>query len=427
MSDAIVPLKFVITDPAPNRGKSEPASWQVNIESDNGTMWWSTSGHLPEGVEAGSPPLVDTITLQWNTPSAVNLSPGTTALTLTALATDGEGARGADFTQASMEGVALTSSGLWFLETSKFSTLHHLPNGSEDVFSYPLAFNVGSNLVHLDGQNLLLTGGTDLSAWAVSDGVPSASPSWTIAPPLVPQTGTIRFVRRAPIATTGPALAHVGWADRVQALNASGLVIQSWLLQGEESLIDATVMEDQMVCLVRTAALELRLIRFQMDSGARLGSITWTPQAQGSLGVTGLAWLVAIQGDPAALETDGTYRRWYQEPNGDTGIQSGTLSGSGEITAAGRLESGAFWFSRAQAHLVGQDLSAIATLDCPIAAVAEDRATARVWVLKDTGIGAPPTWQSLNAINWNTTQVVDPEFLGQWGLGTIAHNRPGPL
>ena len=70
MADAIVPLKFVITDPAPNRGKSEPASWQVNIESDNGTMWWSTSGHLPEGVEAGSPPLVDTITLQWNTPFA---------------------------------------------------------------------------------------------------------------------------------------------------------------------------------------------------------------------------------------------------------------------------------------------------------------------------------------------------------------------
>lgn len=421
----MVPLKFVVTDPPPSRGQSEPTEWRVNIES-NGSVWWSTGGTLSSRPTAGGPFLVDTVSLQWQTPAASNLPPGTSELRLTALATDGEGATGADFVEANVESVPLSSGGLWWVDPLSPTAFYHLPNGASNPVSFERPLLGAAHIVHLDGQSILLLGETNLSAWAIPNGLPSAEPSWTISAPLVQQTGPIRFIRRAPLDTPGEALAYVGWPDRVQSLNADGLVFSTWLLDIEETLLDAAVLDGQLVCLVRTTASELRLVRFEHTNGARLGSITWTPEASGTMGVNGMAWLLSIDGDPVALESDGTFRRWYQEADGKTGLQSGALAGDGEITAAGRLESGVSWFSRSGTYRMETEWNQELVHPAPILVVAEDRANSLLWVLEDPE-GTEPQWQRLNAQNW--TEVPSTLLLqtGAHSAATLSHNRTGPL
>ena len=374
---------------------------------------------------------VDTVSTTWNTPAASNLPAGGTTLLLTATATDSEGAVGADFAYANLVGQPLTSSGFWFLETTSPAALQHLANGSSEVVMDEGPFESASSMVHLDGQATMLVGGQQLNAWTLPTASNGATLLWTIQPPLTPQTGGIRFVRRPSTSVSGPAIAEVGWADRVQWVNDDGLILANWLLDEDETLIDASIFGGAMVVLARTSANELRLISHDLDTGARLQSITWSPEASGSLGPNGKAWLISILGDPAGLESDGTFRRWFTEMDGNTGLASGNCPGSADVSNAGRLEDGRSWFSREGTWLVEETVPLQMAHPKPIQATAEDRANGITWVLESPAPGEAQTWMALDAQGWLPIGLpnldVSGNLSGVGSSGSVAHNRPGPL
>jgi len=278
-------------------------------------------------------------------------------------------------------------------------------------------------IVHLDGRNRIVLGcATSLEAMS-TDPADGALPIWNLEAPLSAQTGGLRFLRRTPAEWTTSAWVMVGWPDRVQWVDADGQVQKTWGLEAEETLIDAGIIDDRMILLARTATNELRLIRCNLDNGARIASITWTPEAPGSTGPAGNAWLLNVEGDAAGLEHDGTWRRWFIEPDGNTGLSTGEAPGSGEVLSAGILENGTSWVARDGTRLLQEP---ILHLGAPAHRIEEDRATGLYWLLHSDADESLLTWDAVEASTGTPILLATPGPTSAPGSGSVAHNRPGP-
>ncbi len=412
-------LKFSISDPAPERGTTEAATWRVTISTESGSTWWTTSGTLPAAPVTS--PITDTIETTWQVPAPPAGSSGSTVLQLTATCTDGEGQTGADFGDVNLTSTPLSSSGLWWADGTGehgFGFVNPQINTTAEFHSGP---NMTHQLVYLDGQDLIVSAATEAQGWPLINGVPATEPAWSMTPSAT-TTGPVLYVRRAPFDFTGSAWAEIGWSDRCTWLDANGLTMKTWLLNDDEQLIDAGVAGDQMVVLVRTNAQDLRMIRFNLDNVARLESVTWTPQATGSLGPDGQAWLLQKQGLPAALETDGTMRLW-NPIGGATPLSTLDLPGSGTVLRAGRMEDGKAWAERDEGCFYSHDLSLLSAWNGSIYHVTTDRSTGTLWLL--SGNGEDKSWHTVSP-SFVTTGITIPTGIGTT-TGSVAHNRPGPL
>jgi len=420
--DATVPLRFTFTDPAPQKGTAAPATWRVDIGPESGGIWWSTSGTASEPTTAGDPDFVDTVSLSWSVLPPPPGSAGPVPLRLTAVVTDGEGGRGADFASASIAVVPLESTGLWHVEPGSPDILRFFPTlPSTEAHTLDLTCGPARHLVHLDGQNILLVGCTDRIV-AMSP-LPQASPQWTLDAPLSAQTGGLRFLRRVPDQWATSAWAMAGWPDRVQWIDGQGNIQRTWALLDDESLIDAGASSLGFVLLARTTAGELRLIRCNPDNAARIGSVTWTPEAPGSLGPNGAAWLISAQGDPAALEADGTLRRWFTEPDGQTGLATSESAGTGSVTAAGLLDNGTPWITRDQTRLTSTPAVALGP---PAHRIETDRASNALWILTGPAIDGTFQWTLRDASSGQAIETALPNPITADSPASIAHNRTGP-
>ena len=408
-------LKFSISDPAPERGTTEAASWRVTIGTEAGVTWWTTSGNV------SAAPALDTIETTWQVPAAPAGSAGSTALLLSAICTDGEGQTGADFGTLTLTSTPLASLGLWWAEgPSEYGFGFADPQVNTLPETYP-GPGVPHQMVHLDGQDLIVSGTTEAQGWPLSNGIPSTEPAWSVVPSAT-TTGQIRFVRRAPFEYTGASWAAVGWSDRCTWLDANGLTMKTWLLNPDEQLIDACVAAGQMVLLARTNANDLRMIRFNVDNAARLESVTWTPQAAGSAGPNGNAWLILKQDLPAALEADGTLRLWGSN-GGATPLSTLDFPGSGAVIRAGQLTEGGSWAERDESLFCANDLSHLGTWNGAIYHVTIDRTSGNFWLL--SGSDNERLWWALEP---SFDPIGDPIPAGTGTTtGCIAHNRPGPL
>ena len=420
--DATIPLRFTYTDPAPNQGTANAATWRVDIGPESGGLWWSTSGTASQSPAAGGSDLTDTVSLSWPVQHPPSGSSGPISLRLTAVVTDGEGGRGADFTTASIAVPPLESTGLWHVESGSPETLQFFPTlPSWGTQAFDLTCSPVRDVVHLDGQDVILIGCA--GRIEARSTLPAASPLWAMDAPLSAQTGGLRFLRRVPSQWVPSAWAMVGWPDRVQWVDKDGNIQRTWTLLEEETLIDASPSSSGLILLARTASGELRLIRCNPDNAARIGSITWTPEAQGSVGPDGLAWLVSVQGDPAGLETDGTMRRWFTEPNGQTGLASSESPGTGDVTAAGTLENGTPWIARDQTRLTG---TATVVLGPPARRIETDRASTVLWVLTGTADDGSFQWTRRDANSGQVLGAALPNPTTADSPASVAHNRPGP-
>ena len=410
-----VQLKFSVVDPAPERGKTGAAFWRIAIGTESGSTWWTTSGTL--SAPSGTATFTDTIETTWHAPT---LPPGTAspaALSLSALCTDGEGQTGADFGTLTFTSPPLSASGLWWTDMQGFGYTDPQVSLQTSHFSGP---DDQQHLVHLDGQAFLVTGNTAAQGWRLIDGAPSTEPEWTTTPSAT-TTGSIRHIRRAPFEHTGAAWAEIGWSDRCTWVDANGLTTRSWLLHTDETLIDSGVISGVMVLLARTSANDLRAIRFNLNNTARMESVTWTPQASGSTGPEGKAWLLQKEGLPATLETDGTLRLW--DPNGGaTPISTLNLAGVGNVSRAGRLEGGHSWADRETGCFYSDDLALIGTWPGAIHHVTSDRANSLLWLL--SGDVLERQWWALDAAYEPLGSSI-PAGTEAFS-GSIAHNRPGP-
>ena len=214
-----------------------------------------------------------------------------------------------------------------------------------------------------------------------------------------------------------------GWPDRVQWVDGDGQIQKSWILEAEETLIDAGVIDGRMILLARTATNELRLIRCNLDNGARIASITWTPEAPGSTGPDGNAWLLNVEGEAAGLEHDGTWRRWFIEPNGNTGLSTGQSPGSGEVVSAGILDDGTSWVARDQTRLLQEP---VLNLGAPAHRIEEDRAAGLYWLLHTDAGEALLTWNAVDAFTGMSIPIATPNPPSSPVPASVAHNRPGP-
>ena len=420
--DAAVPLRFSFTDPAPQNGTSTPATWRVDVGPESGGLWWSTSGTASAPPSADKPDVVDTVSLSWAVLQPPAGSSGPVPLRLTAIVTDGEGGRGADFASASIAVTPLESTGLWHVEPGSPDLLRFFPTlPSADAQSVDLPCGPARGLVHLDGQDVLLVGCADRIV-AIST-LPAASALWTHNAPLSAQTGELRFLRRVPHPWGTSAWAMAGWPDRIQWVDAQGNIQRTWTLLEDETLIDAGVSALGLIVLARTAAGELRLIRCNPDNAARINSITWTPEAPGSLGPTGAAWLISAQGDPAGLEADGTLRRWFTEPDGQTGLATSETTGSGNVSAAGILEDGRPWIARDQTRLTG---TSTVVLGPPAHRIETDRASDVLWILTGPATDGTFQWTLRDAGTGQALETSLPDPTAVDSPGSVAHNRPGP-
>ena len=410
-----VALKFRVLDPAPERGSIDVATWRVNVGTDNGAIWWTQSGVLSSAPSSHG--VEDTVQLTWHVPDNLT-GTGPLPLLLTAKATDGIGQVDADFTTATWNGTPLLSSGLWWSGGSSNSGF-----GYSDGSTAPLNFpgpDSPHHMTALDGEDFIITGLNTLKGWPISDGTPTSEPAWEHTPTLAPE-GAIRYVRRAPFAHTSAAWAEVGWPDRCTWHNAAGQVQRSWLLESDELLIDAGMIGEEMVALARTSAQELRLIRFNLSTGARLESLTWTPEAEGSTGPDGAAWLLEIGGHPTGLESDGTTRIW-NNAGGATPLSSGQISGEGTVQHAGRTEDGANWVHRNGSMLFSTDLTALGTWEDGVRTTALDRANGILWLLTTSAEGH--AWQGFDR---GSLEALTPPFTtGDAAFsGAVMHNQPG--
>mgnify|MGYP007032649390 CR=1 FL=1 len=413
-----VPLRVAISDPAPSSGNTGGTTWQIDIGPVSGGIWWSTSGNLTassEGIRR------DTVRTTWSTPADFQGTENPVQLRLTAKATDGEGQTAVDFAEAWLTRTALTSDALWSLDVGPPAQCTGL--GLPTPGPWPLNGADLAHLLFLDGQGLLLLGGEELQAVPVGDG-PPAPVLWTRTSPSGLIGDHVRVLRRtAP--TGGPAHALVGWGDRVERLGPDGTPVSTWLLQEGEVLIDAARMESDLIALVRTAQGEWRMVRYNADSGARIGAITWTPEAAGSAGPQGIGWLMHLDGAPAALETDGRARRWFTEPDGSTGLTTLTLEGEGTVSQAGLLEDGRSWISRQQSRIYDGSAEGDLFHSGQVQAMTTDRANGLIWMLTEDGGGM--AWiavdgQTLMPLSLPTQNVPTTTL-----QGCVAHNRPGPL
>jgi hypothetical protein len=423
--DVNVPLRFVLMDPAPERGTTAPASWRVEVGPTGGGLWWTASGDASAAPSTGSPAHIDTIDLQWTVPFPPASATGPIDLLLTAIITDGEGGRGADFTSASVAVPPLESAGLWHVDPDAALPIRFFPTA-------PLATNQAlpspcsavRDLVHLDGRDRIVLGcATSLEALDTHPADDGSAPVWTIPAPLSAQTGGLRFLRRTPTEWTTSAWAMAGWPDRVQWVDGDGQIQKSWVLESGETLIDAGVIDGRMILLARTATNELRLIRCNLDNGARIASITWTPEAPGSTGPTGDAWLLNVDGEAAGLEQDGTWRRWFIEPDGNTGLSTSESAGSGEVIAAGILDDGTSWVAREETRLLRNPILSIGD---PALRIEENRADGIFWVLRTDQDQGLLSWERVDAWSGVSVPSVTPAPPSTPVPASVAHNRPGP-
>ena len=419
---ATVPLRFTYTDPAPEQGSTSPATWQVDIGPESGGLWWSTSGTASRHPETNGPDLIDTVSLSWPVLPPPAGSSGPVPLRLTALVTDGEGGRGADFVSASITALPLESTGLWHVEPGSPHILRFFPTlPSAEGTTLDLTCSPVRDIVHLDGQDILLVGCADrITARSAQ---PNASPLWTLDAPLSAQIGGLRFLRRAPDQWVSDAWAMAGWPDRVQWVDAQGSIQRTWTLLEDETLIDAGVSSLGLILLARTSTGELRLIRCNPDNSARIGSITWTPEAPGSIGPDGAAWLVTAQGDPAGLEADGTVRRWFTEPDGQTGLATSESPGTGTVNAAGILEDGKPWIARDQTRLTDAPIQALGP---PAYRIESDRASDLLWILTGPATGGTYQWTRRDASTGQAIGTTLPDPTNADSPASVTHNRPGP-
>ena len=414
-----IPLRVECTDPAATRGQSGPASWQVDIGPASGGVWWSTSGTLEAH---GGLATVDTVRSTWSTPADFQGMESVVSLRLTATVTDGEGQRAAAFQDATLSRPTLSSGPLWSLDDSSVPQLTALGTVPEGTWNVPVA--TPRHMVHLDGQDLLLMGGTALHAVPIPDGTPGL-PVWSRPSPSGMLGDRVRLLKRV-VPLGGAAHALVGWADRVEQLRPDGQPAATWLLLDGEVLIDAAEFESDLITLVRTAQGDWRLIRYNRENGARMNAITWTPEAPESLGPDGKGWLVAWMGEPAALEADGRMRHWFTEMNGTTGLSTISLNGEGNVNQAGMLEDGRSWVSRTQTRLITDDTDGQWMSNGAVRDFTLDRANGILWMLHDNSSGDAWQWTALDnetLTPWSTDALA---VTGTTWVGTIAHNRPGP-
>ncbi len=412
-------LRFRVEDPAPIKGSTDVGDWRVNIGPSSGGTWWTSSGALSSapGPENG----VDTIEINWTVGSSPGGGTEAVELLFSAVGTDGEGQVGADFISGMWAPVALESSGLWWPGGNPGSafSLAAGPNASQ-VLEHPGA-SIGSHLVHLDGADVLVTGSDDLQGWSLAEGVPSGSPIWTIPAPLSAGEGGLRHLRRAPDGWTSSAWFQSGWADRCTWRDASGQIQRSWVLASDERLLDAGVVGNHMFLLARTDAGEFRLIRMNVDTGSRIESVTWTPEASGSTGPDARGWLVEWNGWSAALEADGTLRIWNPQ-GGATPLTTSQIEGTGEVVEVGKWKANQYWVSRTQTRFLEADGSVSGIWPAPVRFATEDRTSQAVWILWDNG--SESQWVLLESNGFSALgEALQAGPIA--GSGSVAHNRPG--
>ena len=165
------------------------------------------------------------------------------------------------------------------------------------------------------------------------------------------------------------------------------------------------------------------MIKYNLEQSARINAITWTPEAAGSSGPNGQAWLIQLEGDPASIETDGTARRWYTEPNGQSGLNTQTTIGDGDVTDAGIFERGGSWISRSQWHWMPLSGDPFTAQPFSAGPLAEDRAQAITWVHLNT---TDFEWSAISNSNGSLISALDIPLSGEGKAICIAHNRPGP-
>ena len=430
-TDSNVPLRFTYTDPAPERGRQELANWRVEIGPANepgstaSIVWWSATGQTPTNLLVEGEDVIDTVDLSWTVPNFDGGLPSSTSLQLTVSVWDGQGVRAADFTTAEIQRPPLESTGIAYVTDSDPGSVLWAPSLEPQEASVMMSSTEQVRfLMHFDGKERILVGYANrVEAWPA----PPASEGamvWTRNAPFGPQLGGLQFLRRPHEGPSSSALLAIGWADRIEWVNSDGQVQQSWLLQEEETLLDASVINGDMLLLARTNAGELRMIQCNLEQSARMNAITWTPEAMGSLGPNGQAWLIRIEGDPATVEADGTARRWYTEPNGQNGLNTQTIPGQGEVSGAGIFETGGSWVSRTQWHWIPSNGEPFTAQPFAAGPLAEDRAQSIIWV----NLASPPPteWNAISNSNGSIIPTLSIPLIGSGTAICIAHNRPGP-
>jgi|GEM_PF-896065 len=428
-TDSNVPLRFTYTDPAPERGRQEGATWRVDIGPANETgsnapiVWWSATGETPSHLAVAGQDVIDTVDLTWTVPDFDGGLPNFTALQLTVSVWDSKGVRAADFTTAGIQRPPLESIGIAYVTDNAPGTVLWMSSfPQQDASTVTTSTEAVLSVMHFDGKERVLVGHpTHVEAWSA----PTASPSafiWARTAPFSPQSGGLRFLRRAGHGQSTSALIAIGWADRVEWINGDGHLQQSWLLLEEEALIDAAEINGHMFLLARTNSGELRMIQCNLETSARMNAITWTPEAPGSLGPNGAAWLIQLEGDPATVEADGTARRWYTEPNGQTGLNTQPILGSGSVSGAGIFELGGSWVSREQWHWMPSNGAPFTAQPFAAGPLAQDRAQSTMWV----NLASPVAeWSAISASNGALIPAMSIPLSGTGTAICVAHNRPG--
>ena len=428
--DSNVPLRFTYIDPAPEQGRQELATWRVDIGPENGAgssasiIWWSATGETPSNLPVEGQDVIDTVDLTWTVPGFDGGLPSSAALQLTVSIWDSQGARAANFATAEIQHPPLESTGIAYVAANEPGTVYWMPHFQPDAASVTsTSSETVRSLMHFDGKECILVGyANHVESWAV----PPASPGplvWTRTAPFGPQTGGLRFLRRPGEGQSTSALIAIGWADRVEWINSNGHVQQSWLLLEEETLIDAAVINGHMLLLARTNAGELRMIQCNLDQSARMNSITWTPEAPGSLGPNGQAWLIQLEGDPTTIEADGMARRWYTESNGQSGLNTQPILGNGPVSGAGIFEIGGSWVSREQWHWIPSNGAAFTAQPFAAGPLAEDRAQSAMWV----NLASPVSeWSAVSTSGGALIPSLSIPLNASGAAICIAHNRIGP-
>ena len=418
--DAVL-LQFTVEDPPPSKGTTQTGSWRVTVGPTSGVTWWTQSGSLSATPDEET--VLDTITTTWQVGGSPLATAGTIDLLFTAVATDGEGQSGADFATGSWSPTTLESQGLWWTQGNGGSMLGHATGPHPSAVTLHGPVPTAAHLVHLDGQDRIATGSDVLQGWSLDGTTPSSEPAWTTPVPLSASAGGLRHLRRAPHSHTPQAWLQSGWSDRCMWHDAQGVLQRSWVLENQESLLDAGVIGEHMFILARTDAGEFRLIRWNIDTGARIDAVTWTPTAMGSMGPEGRGWLLAWNDLPAGLESDGTLRVW--NPNGGaTPISTVKIPGSGDVSNAGRWKDQSLWVSRETTHFLSGAGSTEGSWPTPILNLSEDRALNRVWILYNLDDQAH--WSVLDITSFSALGESIPAGDGARN-GSVAHNRQGPL
>lgn len=417
--DAVL-LQFTVEDPPPIKGATQTGTWRVSVGPTSGVTWWTQSGSLSDTPEEGS--VLDTITATWQVGESPLTSTGSIDLLFTAVATDGEGQAGADFATGSWSPVPLESQGLWWTGPPDGSTLGHAASPHPSAVTLHGPTPSATHIVHLDGKELIVTGSDVLQGWNLNGTTPHSEPQWTAAVPPSASAGGLHHLRRAPHSHTQEAWLQSGWVDRCMWHDAQGTLQRSWVLETQESLLDAGVIGEHMFILVRTDAGEFRLIQWNIDTGARLNAVTWTPTATGSLGPEGTGWLIEWDGLPAGLESDGTLRIW--NPNGGaTPITTLEMPGSGEVEHAGRWGDSRIWIARESTHFINGNGLQEGLWPTPILALSEDRALNTIWILSNAD--AQAHWSALDISSFSAVGESIPAGSAVRN-GSVAHNRTGP-